>query len=63
MGIFAYIKRLFLKKPHIKTEQQLNRMSKNSLEIYARTLGLEIDKRYNKDTLVKQILAEQRYYE
>jgi hypothetical protein len=63
MNIFAFIKKLFGKKPHLKTEQQLNRMSKDALEIYARTLGLELDKRHNKETLVKQILAEQAYYE
>lgn len=63
MSILTYIKRLFSKKPHLKTEQQLNRMSKDALETYARTLGLELDKRHNKDMLVKQVLAEQKYYE
>lgn len=61
--IVEWFKTLFSKKPHIKTEQQLNRMSKDALEVYARTLGLELDKRHNKDILIKQILAEQAYYE
>jgi len=63
MNIFTYFKKLFSKKPHIKTEEQLNHLSKDALETYARTLGLELDKRRNKDTLVKQILAKQKYYE
>jgi hypothetical protein len=62
MKIFAYIKQLFSKESHIKTEEQLNNLSKDELEIYARTLGLELDKRYNKYTLIKQVLAEQKYH-
>lgn len=46
-----------------KSEKALQRMNKDELETYARTLGLELDKRYNKETLIKQILAEQKYYE
>lgn len=61
--ILKFLKNLFSKQPHTKTEQQLNRMSKDALETYARTLGLELDKRHNKDTLIKQILDEQKYYE
>jgi hypothetical protein len=63
MNLFKYFKQLFYKKPHIKTEEQLNRMSKDALEIYARTLGLELDKRHNKNTLVKQVLDVQKHYE
>jgi len=63
MSIFQKLKSLFVKKAIQKTEQQLQRMDKDQLETYARTLGLELDKRYNKDTLIKQILDEQKYYE
>jgi hypothetical protein len=63
MNIIDRLKRLFSKKSYLKTEQQLNRMSKDALEIYARTIGLELDKRHSKDILIKQILAEQAYYE
>jgi hypothetical protein len=63
MYILSLIKRLFSKQPRIMTEKQLTRMSKDALEVYARTLGLELDKRHDKEELIKQILAEQKYYE
>ena len=63
MSILTYLKQFFSKKSYIKNEQQLYKLSKDALEIYARTLGLELDKRYNKDTLIKQILSEQKYQE
>lgn len=61
--IFSFFKKLLSKNTSIKTELQLNNMSKDALEIYARSLGLELDKRYSKDKLVQQILAEQEYKE
>jgi hypothetical protein len=61
--IINFFKNLFTEKSHIKTEAQLNNMSKDALEIYARTLGVELDKRHNKSTLVKQVLDAQKYFE
>lgn len=62
MKIFAIFKKIFADNS-VKTEKALQRMDKDELETYARTLGLELDKRHNKETLIKQILAEQKYYE
>ena len=62
MKFFNLLKNLFAGKS-IKTEKQLQRMDKDELETYARTLGLELDKRHNKETLIQQILEEQKYYE
>jgi hypothetical protein len=62
MKFFNLLKTLFAGNS-IKTEKQLQRMDKDELETYARTLGLELDKRHNKETLIQQILEEQKYYE
>jgi hypothetical protein len=61
--LIEYFKSLFSKKPHLKTEEQLNTMSKDALEIYGRTLGIELDKRRNKDVLVNQVLDAQKRFE
>lgn len=60
--IFNFIKKLF-SPTTVLTEKQLLRMDKNQLETYARTLGLELDKRHNKDKLVEQILDELKYHQ
>lgn len=62
MKFFNVFKRLF-NNSSAKTEKQLQRMDKDQLETYARTLGLELDKRHNKETLIQQIQNEQKYYE
>lgn len=62
MKFLDIFKKLFTTNS-VKSEKALQRMNKDELETYARTLGLELDKRYNKETLIKQILAEQKYYE
>lgn len=59
--IFNFLKKLF-SAPAVLTEQQLLRMDKTQLETYARTLGLELDKRHNKSTLIEQILEELKYH-
>jgi len=42
-----------------KTKEDLMLMTKDSLEAYGRTIGIELDKRRNKDTLVEQLLKQQ----
>lgn len=37
------------------TEKELKQLSKDALEELGRTKGIELDKRYNKGKLVKQI--------
>jgi hypothetical protein len=59
--IFKFLKKLF-SAPTVLTEKQLLRMDKDELETYARTLGLELDKRHNKDKLIEQILDELKYH-
>jgi hypothetical protein len=59
--IFNFLKKL-LSAPTVLTEEQLLRMDKDQLETYARTLGLELDKRHNKSTLIEQILEELKYH-
>ncbi len=59
--IFNFLKKLF-SAPTVLTEKQLLRMDKDELETYARTLGLELDKRHNKDKLIEQILDELKYH-
>jgi hypothetical protein len=59
--IFNFLKKLF-SAPTVLTEKQLLRMDKDQLETYARTLGLELDKRHNKDKLIEQILEELKYH-
>lgn len=61
MKILSFLKNLFC-APAVLTEQQLLSMDKDELETYARTLGLELDKRHNKATLVEQILEELKYH-
>lgn len=61
MMIINFLKKL-LSAPTVLTEQQLLRMDKDELETYARTLGLELDKRHNKSTLIEQILEELKYH-
>ncbi len=59
--IFNFLKKLF-SAPTVLTEKKLLRMDKDELETYARTLGLELDKRHNKDKLIEQILDELKYH-
>ncbi len=59
--IFKFLKKLF-SAPTVLTEKKLLRMDKDELETYARTLGLELDKRHNKDKLIEQILDELKYH-
>lgn len=59
--IFNFLKKLF-SAPTVLTEQQLLRMDKTQLETYARTLGLELDKRHSKSALIEQILEELKYH-
>ena len=39
-----------------KTKTELNKMTKSQLEDYGRTVGIELDRRLKKDTLVQQLL-------
>lgn len=42
-----------------KSRTELLSMSKKELEIHARKFGIELDRRRNKETLVKQVLEAQ----
>jgi hypothetical protein len=44
-----------------KTKSQLLAMTKDKLEEYGRTLGLELDKRKTKNALVEQVLNHQMH--
>lgn len=59
--LFNFFKKLFC-APTVMSEEKLNSMTKDELETYARTLGLELDKRHNKAKLIEQILDELKYH-
>lgn len=59
--IFNFLKKLF-SAPAVLPEDKLHSMTKDELETYARTLGLELDKRYSKAKLIEQILEELKYH-
>lgn len=40
----------------LKSKAQLNAMTKDKLEAYGRTLGIELDKRKTKSVLIEQLL-------
>lgn len=61
MILLNFLQKLFNKSTTI-TEDKLQRMTKDELETYARTLGLELDKRHSKATLIEQILDELKYH-
>lgn len=48
-----------IKKPETKTKSQLLAMTKDKLEEYGRTIGIELDKRKAKNVLVEQLLNHQ----
>ena len=43
----------------VKSKQELKKLSKDELEEYGRTIGVELDKRYKADTLVDDIETAQ----
>jgi translation elongation factor EF-Ts len=63
LTISTLLKQFFIKKAYMLVEQQLYAASKEVLEIYIHNLGLNLDKKCSKSTLVKQILAQQKYSE
>lgn len=46
-------------QPIFKTAEELQTMDKLQLEAYGRTIGIELDRRRNKDTLIAQLLEHQ----
>lgn len=51
--------KIFKKRPKVISTYDLAYMSKDDLEIYGRTLGIELDKRFSHSTLVNQIINQQ----
>ena len=43
-----------------KTKTELNKMTKSQLEDYGRSVGIELDKRLKKGTMVQQLLEYER---
>ena len=43
----------------VKSKSELKKLSKDELEEYGRTIGVELDKRYKADTLVDDIETAQ----
>ena len=39
-----------------KTKTELNKMTKGQIEDYGRSVGIELDRRLKKDTMVQQLL-------
>lgn len=56
--MFSFIKNLFGSKPKVViSKSKLSMMTKSELEKFGRKHGIELDKRFTKDTLVDELHA------
>ena len=56
--MFSFIKNLFVPKPKaVPSRAKLSMMTKSELEKFGRKHGIELDKRFSKDTLVAELPA------
>jgi len=55
-----FLNRVFGLDTKPKSKKDLTKMSKVKLEEYGRSFGIELDRRYTKDTLVEQLMKEVR---
>tara|TARA_B100000035_G_scaffold142900_1_gene121599 strand:+ start:105 stop:293 length:189 start_codon:yes stop_codon:yes gene_type:complete len=56
--MFSFLKNLFVPKPKaVPSRAKLSMMTKSELEKFGRKHGIELDKRFSKDTLVDELHA------